>query len=197
MEDSAAEDGISFSKSENVTETATSSFVSSFAPTETDSTTGNHVAHQYLGNNGRLDIPVFGTLAVSKHFKAGEGFELPNDPTPAATFTLELKDKDGASLEQASTYRALIRDTNGHPVDPETHATVTDADSVKFYVKNGSTFTLRDGETLKVTNLPDGATYKVKETGMPGYQATVTNNEGTTETFPRGDEATTKDASSA
>lgn len=186
-----------FLKSDNTTETATTSLVSTFNPNETDST-GNHVGHQFLGNNGRLEIPVNGTLAVAKRFTAGEGFELPTSPAPVATFTLELKDKDGQALTQDNTYRALIRDAEGHPLDPETHAaSMTGADSVKFYVKNGSTFTLRDGETLKVTNLPDGATYKVIETGMPGYQATVTNNEGTQETFPRGDEATTKDASSA
>ena len=189
---------VQFPKTDNTTETATTSLVSVFDASEVDPASGNHEAHQYLGNNGRLDIPVYGTLAATKHFTAGEGFELPTDPAPEATFTLTLKDKDGHALTEDDTYRALIRDTEGHPVDSTTHAiSQTGADAVKFYVKDGSTFTLRDGETIKITNLPDGATYQLTETAMPGYAATVTNNDGTTETFGRGESSKTKDAPGA
>ena len=152
---------------------------------------GGTTASQYLGNNGMLSIPVYGTLAVAKNIKAGDGFDLPSDPVPSASFTLTLKSAEGTALAQQNTYRALIRDANGHPVDPTTHAQVTSADSAKFYVVDGSTFELRDGETIKVTNLPDGATYGVREAGQAGYAATVTNNNGAKQEFARGADATT------
>ena len=167
----------------NATSTAESAIAALF--------TGGTTAAQYLGNNGMLSIPVKGTLAVTKNIKAGAGFDLPTDPAPSAHFTLRIYDKDGAPLTQQSTYRALIRDANGHPIDPTTHAQVTSADAAKFYVVDDDSFELRDGETLKVTNLPDGATYQVKETGQAGYAATVTNNDGTTEQFERGRDAVT------
>lgn len=170
------------------TGTATTSIVSTFA--------GGTTATQHLGNNGRLDIPVFGTLAVTKNITAGTGFDLPADPVPSASFTLSLKDADGVSLNSPNTYRALIRNAAGHPVDPDTHTVATSADSVKFYVVDGSTFTLRDGETLKVTNLPDGATYQVTEDGQAGYAATVTDNTGDQHTAERGESASTSPAGS-
>ena len=173
----------------NVTNTATTSLVSVFE--------GGTTASQYLGNNGVLRLPVKGTLAVTKNIKPGDGFDLPSDPVPTASFTLRIYDAQGQALTEQNTYRALIRDANGHPIDPATHAPVTSADSAKFYVVDGSTFELRDGETIKVTNLPDGATYQVNETGQPGYQATVKNNDGTTETFDRGYDANTAPTPSA
>ena len=169
------------------TGTAAASLVSAFA--------GGSTATQNLGNNGMLSIPVFGTLASTKNITAGAGFDLPTDPVPSASFTLTLKSAEGTALAQQNTYRALIRDANGHPVDPTTHAQVTSADSAKFYVVDGSTFELRDGETIKVTNLPDGATYGVREAGQAGYAATVTNNDGTKQEFARGVDANTAPAS--
>lgn len=176
----------------NLTNTATDAFESLFSGA-TDAQ-GNYVGNQYLGNNGRLDIPIYGTLAVTKNITAGEGFDLPTDPVPSATFTLSLSDAEGHPLTEANTYRALIRDSSGHPIDPATHATVTSADSAKFYVTNGSTFELRDGETIKITNLPNGATYQVTEDGQAGYQATVTDNTGYTHTTERGASASTTPA---
>ena len=178
---------VSISKGDgNATSTATTSLVSTFA--------GEMTATQRLGNNGMLSIPVPGTLAVTKNIAAGAGFELPTDPVPSATFTLNMKSPTGAVLNQPNTYRALIRDAAGHPIDPTTHAQVSSADSAKFYVVDGSTFELRDGETLKVTNLPHGATYTVTEDGQAGYQATVTDNTGDTHTEERGESASTTPA---
>ena len=170
----------------NKTETAATVIATSFE--------GGITASSLLGNNGRLSIPVPGTLAVTKRIAAGAGFDLPADPVPSASFTLSLKGADGSSLNQADTYRALIRDAAGHPVDPATHAAVTSADAAKFYVKDGDAFVLRDGETLKVTNLPDGATYSVEEAGQAGYAATVTDNDGTVTEFGRGEASHTTPA---
>ena len=172
----------------NLTETATASLVSTFAGGTATS------ANQYLGNNGKLDIPVPGTLSTTKKIRAGLGFDLPTDPAPSGSFTLSLKDASGNPLTQDNTYRALIRDAQGHPVDPVTHTTVTSADTVKFYVKDGSTFELLDGETIKITNLPHNATYQVLEEGQAGYQATVTDNNGESHTADRGEPASTTPA---
>ena len=74
---------------------------------------------------------------------------------------------------------------------------MTSADAAKFYVKDGSPFNLRDDETLKVTNLPDGATYQVVEAGQAGYAATVTNNNGAVQEFGRDADATTAAATAS
>ena len=166
----------------NLTGTATNYLTTIFDGQTKDSTGENYIATFVLGNNGRLDIPVYGTLAVKKDFEAETGFDLPENAT--AEFTLTLKDSQGSSL--SGDYQALIRDSQGHPVDPTTHSAVTSAESVGFTVHDGSTFTLRDLETLRVTGLPDGATYQVVETGQPGYKAKVTNNDSSVNDFDRG-----------
>lgn len=41
-----------------------------------------------------------------------------------------------------------------------------------------TTFKLKDGDTIKITNLPAGTTYTVTETAVTGYDTTKTNDEG-------------------
>ena len=177
----------------NHTETATDYLNTVFDGTIRD-TAGNYSAIIYLGNNGRLDIPVYGTLSVSKEFSADTGFDLPANAT--ASFTLKLYGDGGTAL--SGNYPAIIRDSEGHPVDHETHAKLNTTEAALFEVNNNYSFTLRDGETLRVTGLPDGATYEVVETGQTGYKATVTNNDGTVnDTFARNDSSHTAPATPA
>ena len=177
----------------NLTGTATNYLTTIFNGADEDDA-HQKIATFYLGNNGRLDIPVYGTLSVEKDFEADTGFDLPENAT--ASFTLTLKGEGGSSL--TGPYPALIRDSQGHPVDPSTHSPATAAESVRFTVRDGSTFTLRDGETLRVTGLPDGATYQVVEEGQPGYKATVTNNDRETiGRFDRGKDSSTAQATPA
>ena len=135
---------------------------------------GNDALIMYLGNNGRLDMPVYGTLAIDKTFKAGTGFELPEDPEPEATIHIILKDEAGNEL--TGSYTALIRDREGHPVDHVTHQIVSNTANAMFTVTSSETtgYTLRSGETLKITGLPYGATYEVREEGQSGYTGKVT-----------------------
>jgi pilin isopeptide linkage protein len=165
------------------------------APVTLDQRDDGYHANQYLGNNGRLDMPIYGTLSVTKNFTAGEGFTLPTDPAPESTFNVTFTLPDGTS---ATNFKALIRNSSGRPVDRDTHEPIAGnvpASTVMFDIPAaGGTFKLRDGETIKITDLPDGTTYAVAEEGQTGYQATVTNDDGTTRTFDKGDTSSTKDA---
>ena len=156
----------------NNTNTAANYLVSVFTGADRD-TSGNYIAVMYLGNNGELDIPVYGTLAVTKDFTVESGYSLPDNAT--ASFTITFKDDQGRLLN--GEYSAIIRDKQGHPVDPNTHAVVSTAEAAGFKLSNDHpAFTLRDDETLRVTGLPNNSTYQVVEAGEQGYKATVTNN---------------------
>ena len=46
-------------------------------------------------------------------------------------------------------------------------------------IKSGDSFTLKDGETLTILNLPEGAYYEVSEGTVAGYTTTATGDKGT------------------
>ena len=160
----------------NPTGTATIAFSSTFEANDKDEL-GNVKLYQYLGNNGRLDIPVYGTLAITKSIEAGTGFDLPDNPTPEADFKLYLYQSDGTTA-LTGTYTALIRDYEGYPINPETHERMTNAENAKFLLGNEGTFTLRKNETLKITGLPYGTKYNVEEFAETGYTEKVTIKDG-------------------
>ena len=138
---------------------------------------GNDALIMYLGNNGRLNMPVYGTLAIDKTFKAATGFTLPEDPAPEAEITVQLFESDASNAnELTDAYPALIRDKDGHPVDHVTHQIVSNTANAMFTVTSSetTTYTLLQGETLKITGLPYGASYVVSEVGKPGYKEKVT-----------------------
>ena len=175
----------------NNTDTAKNYTISIFDGTREDENQ-NKIATMYLGNNGRLDIPVYGTLSVKKNFHVDTGYNLPENAT--ASFTITLLDKNGDPLE--GEFVAIIRDSQGHPVDHETHAIVNTSEAAEFKISNQSpknTFTLRANETLRVTGLPHLSTYKVVETAAQGYEATVKNNDNSEQKFTRGSASETKD----
>ena len=164
----------------NYTNTAENYLVSVFDGQTMDEN-NNYTAVIYLGNNGELDIPVYGTLAVTKDFTVDSGYSLPANAT--ASFTLTLKDENGLTLD--GDYPAIIRNEQGYPVDHETHAIVNTAEAALFKLGDNDTFTLRDGETLRITGLPHNSTYLVTEDAAQGYAATVTNNDGSESVFTR------------
>ena len=183
----------SFAKGDtaNRTETASNYLVTTFNPESAGGQSGdNATATMYLGNNGKLKIPIYGTLAITKEFVAGTGLSVPDDAE--ATFTLTLMDANGEAL--TGTYRALIRDSEGYPINPSTHARVSSAASVTFDMRSGQSFELRDNETLRITGIPNGTTYTVTEAAQDGYQATVTSSNGSWQTFDRGEASNTQPA---
>lgn len=95
-----------------------------------------------LGNNGKLTVDIPGSLEVTKKVESAEGVTAPADAN--FPFTISLAKADGE-------YGAQVYDENGDPVGSA------------FTIKNGSTFTLKADETLKVVGLPAGASYIVTE----------------------------------
>ena len=104
-----------------------------------------YVGNQWLGNNGRIDMPIYGTLAITNYISKDDGFTLP--PNPEMKYQIQIWDKDGHELTGANAYRAILRNSNEVPLNHDTHERMTyqgAAEDAKFYIKSGDTFTLRD-----------------------------------------------------
>lgn len=125
------------------TDNATGTATNAIAP---DWVTNNVTVR--LGNNGLHKIPLPGALMVTEHVVWPEGAT--PDPDKEFPFRLELPEPAGARA--AASYRATIAGQN-----------VT--------VQNGSTFSLKDGETAAVYGLPAGMRAKAVQTdyGGPGW----------------------------
>lgn len=122
-----------------------------------------------LGNNGKLTVDIPGSLEVTKKVESAEGVTAPENAS--FPFTVNLTNADGE-------YGAQVYGENGDPVGPA------------FTIKNGSTFTLKADETLKVVGLPAGASYIVTENTdaetMPqGFEQTA--SDGATGTIVAGE----------
>ena len=126
-------------KTENVTGTASGYLSPDWSATPGFITTS-------LGNNGKLTVDIPGSLEVTKKVESAEGVTAPADAS--FLFTVNLT-KDGQAL--AGQYNAQVYKTDGTPIG--------DA----FTVTDGSTFTLKADETLKIVGLPAGASYTVTE----------------------------------
>ncbi|KOA51196.1 hypothetical protein BAAM0483_03310 [Bifidobacterium animalis subsp. animalis MCC 0483] len=131
------------------TDNATGTATNAIAP---DWVTNNVTVR--LGNNGLQKIPLPGALMVTEHVVWPEG--VTPDPDKEFPFTLELLEPAGARA--AASYQATIAGQN-----------VT--------VQNGSTFSLKDGETAAVYGLPAGARATVKQTGDHGGAGWSVNHE--------------------
>lgn len=149
-------------KTENVTGTASGYLSPDWSATPGFITTS-------LGNNGKLTVDIPGSLEVTKKVESAEGVTAPENAS--FPFTVNLTNADGE-------YGAQVYGENGDPVGPA------------FTIKNGSTFTLKADETLKVVGLPAGTSYIVTENTdaetMPqGF--TQTASDGATGTIVAGE----------
>lgn len=95
--------------------------------------------------------PVGGSLTVSKTV-AGDGAEADRE----FTFTIEFKNADGTVVTDYFSYGGSKSGT----------------------IKSGDTFTLKHGESITITNLPDGVIYNVSEVETDGYISKSTDSSG-------------------
>lgn len=117
----------------------------------------------YLGNNGRMTFDLPGELDITKTVKAAEGHAVPESlKDKEFTYKLELTAKDGTTLK-----------SEGYTAQKYTGA---EADGDDFKIKPGDTFTLKDGQTLKIYGLAAGTEYTVTETKTEHFAASVTQN---------------------
>ena len=119
---------------------------------------GNSIT-TYLGNNGRMTFDLPGELDITKTVKAAEGHTVPDSlKDKEFEYTLALTAKEGSTLKDEYTAQKY----NG----PE-------ADGDAFKIKPGGTFTLKDGQTLKIYGLAAGTEYMVTETKADHFTASV------------------------
>ncbi len=138
----------------NKTNTATTSI----KPVWKENFAGNSIT-TYLGNNGRMTFDLPGELDITKTVNAAEGHTVPDSlKDKEFEYTLALTAKEGPTLKDEYTAQKY----NG----PE-------ADGDAFKIKPGGTFTLKDGQTLKIYGLAAGTEYMVTETKADHFTASV------------------------
>ena len=138
----------------NKTNTATTSI----KPVWKENFAGNSIT-TYLGNNGRITFDLPGELDITKTVKAAEGHTVPDSlKDKEFEYTLALTAKEDSTLKDEYTAQKY----NG----PE-------ADGDAFKIKPGGTFTLKDGQTLKIYGLAAGTEYMVTETKADHFTASV------------------------
>ena len=110
----------------------------------------------YLGNNGKLTMDATGSVKVTKVVKADEGL----NPSADTAFTMKFA-LAGTGVNANAEYKY----------------TVTGTEETKT-IKNGGTFTLKDGQTAEIVGLPVGSNYTITEQDLPaGYsQTSITDN---------------------
>ncbi|MGI6590306.1 MAG: Spy0128 family protein [Eggerthellaceae bacterium] len=105
-------------------------------------THGDNVA-QYLGNNGRIGVPMPGKLAITKKTDVADGSNVSADKT--FEFTVTLKDEDGNPLSGSYNYKKSN-------------------DTTTYTISNGGKVSLKKDETITISGLPAGSQYVVTET---------------------------------
>lgn len=138
------------SKGENTTNTAEQVFHPVYD--------GNGQFTVYLGNNGVLKADAPKSLTVEKDVTAGEGLTAPD-----ADFTFEVTIASKAD----ATGKAILTDADGQTTDQE----------LTFDADGKATFTLKDGQSMEILNIGEGASYTVKEINLPvGFTSDQADN---------------------
>lgn len=116
----------------------------------------------YLGNNGRIDVELPGTLKVTKNVEVADGFDKATVTEKEFDFVLKLTGAEGS-------YQAKIFDKNNKQQGGD------------LSLGDGDSFKLKDGQSIYVYGLPQGAAYEVKEQNLPGgfSQKSATGASGT------------------
>ena len=113
----------------------------------------------YLGNNGKMTLDLPGELDISKTVKAETGHEVPDSlKDQKFEYKLELTAKEDSKLKDKYTAQKY----NG-----------VKAEGKEFDIKPEDTFTLTDGQTLKIYGLESGTTYTVTETKAEHFTGTA------------------------
>lgn len=81
--------------------------------------------------------------------------------TVSKTVTGALGDK-----AKEFSFTLTVKDSNGNEITGEMKAKKGSAE--EFTIKSGNTFTLKDGESITITNIPTGATFTVTENDYTG-----------------------------
>lgn len=143
-------------KAEGANKTGTASTF--IKPTWDYGTEGSGVT-TYLGNNGKMTFDLPGELDITKAVKKAEGHTVPDSlKNQEFTYKLELTAKEGVTPKGEYTAQKY---------------TGPKATGNEFNIGSGGTFTLTDGQTLKIYGLESGTTYTVTETKATHFTGTA------------------------
>lgn len=133
----------------------------------------------YLGNNGILWAELPGSLTVSKTVEIPAGLTGPSD-TPTFNYTLALTQATGDNVPALPTTLQVQKYTVSTGSDGSTVETpiASEATSITANADGTFSFTLQDGQMLRVYGLDDGVGYTVAEAGTPGFTASVGTTTG-------------------
>lgn len=122
---------------------------------------------QKLGNNGKLSLPAPGELEIKKTVEWGNASDETKTDKNSFTFTVHLytEGEDGAQTNLAGQYPYAIYETGEDPIENGT-GTISD---------NGK-ITLKDGQRVVISDLPDGAKFTVEERGANENGFTTTDS---------------------
>lgn len=116
----------------------------------------------YLGNNGKMTFDLPGELDITKTVKKAEGHEVPESlKNKEFEYKLELTAKEDVTPKGEYTAQKY---------------TGPKATGNEFNIGSGGTFTLTDGQTLKIYGLESGTTYTVTETKAAHFTGTAAQN---------------------
>ncbi len=91
--------------------------------------------------------------------------------------TVEVESGNAATAKAKSFSFSLRLYTDSTKTNELT--TAYRVDGANTTIKSGDSFTLKDGETLRILNLPEGAYYEITEEAVAGYTTTATGEKGT------------------
>ena len=113
----------------------------------------------YLGNNGKMTFDLPGELDITKTVKKAEGHTVPDSlKNQEFTYKLKLTAKEDTTPKKEYTAQKY---------------TGPKATGNEFNIGSGGTFTLKDGQTLKIYGLESGTTYAVTETKAAHFTGTA------------------------
>lgn len=145
-------------KGQNLTGTASTVLTPTWA--------GTNVS-QKLGNNGKLSLPAPGELEIKKTVEWGNASDETKTDKNSFTFRVHLytEGEDGTQTNLTGEYPYAIYETGEDPIENGT-GTISD---------NGE-ITLKDGQRVVISDLPDGAKFTVEEQGANENGFTTTDS---------------------
>lgn len=127
---------------------------------------GSDMVSQYLGNNGKISYPAPGQLEIKKTVNWGNASEETKTTKNSFDFSVKLFTVDGEGNQDDLTgsYPYAIYENGQDPIEDGTGT-----------VSNGDTITLKAGQRVIISGLPDGAKFEVTETNANKNGFTTTD----------------------
>ena len=153
-----------------VIEDAVEGYTATFEVNQAESTDGALSLYGLKAMTGTVTItnsPSTGAVSLAKTVAAAEGIEASEIPSKTFTFTVTIKDKDGAEL----VYQPFG---------------LVGADGIETAIVSGGTVNLAADQTAMLSGLPIGATVTFVETPVDGFTSDAQNNAKTSEAVEAG-----------